>query len=252
MKADEVAVALTRRWPEDRYLHIPEATFNPWRQGTKIDVAVISCWKSLGWEIDAVEVKVSLSDFKREIERYYWTVEDKVNITGQPVRHHSRDRAVSAATVRFDDEGRWIEDPPVRKITRHSEPCTHKSEPWREIAHRFWIACPAELAVKIEPLLPAGEGWGLLAVDGRGCTAVVKPVKNREPRMLEWSEMIGLLRCATDASERIRGRAFDKGARAGYVKAQNDLRPDEPVVPFEVHNPSGSRFWSGRPGRGIE
>src|SRR5688572_391100 len=174
--AAEVREALTRRWPEAKYLHIPEATFNPWRQGSKIDVAVIACWQSLKWEIDAVEVKVSLSDFKKEIERYYWTVE------GDGDRHHpSRLMADYAArSLSMAPPYSYTDPGPLPAIRRHSEPCTHKSEPWRQVAHRFWIACPMELARKIKPLLP--DGWGLLGVDGRGAVTVVKPTNNPEPR----------------------------------------------------------------------
>lgn len=259
MKAADVAVALTKRWPEDRHLHIPEATFDPWRQGTKIDVAVLACWQSLKWQIDAVEIKVSLSDFKKEIERYYWTVDAEWSaFNGIPNRYEDRRHAVSDRLGRPLPDGSICWDTAIAAehwpIVRHSEPCTHKSQPWRDVAHRFWIACPTKLASKIEPLLPDGEGWGVLAVDGRGCTVVVKPTVNTEPRSLEWRETVGLLRCAVDASQRVRGRAYDKGVAAGYERAVIDfqaLDPDLPGLRFDEQHPDGSRWWSGRPGQGL-
>ena len=241
MNAAEVREALTRRWPEDRYLHIAEATIDPWRMGSKIDVAVIACWKSLGWAIDAVEVKVSLSDFKKEIERYYWTVE------GDDRRYTDRRQAHSSRFGRTLPDGSMCSNPEMADthwpITRHTEPCLHKSEVWRQIAHRFWIACPAPLATKIEKLLP--DGWGLLAVDGRGTTVVVKPERNPEPRRLNWSESVALLRCAVDASQTVRGRTFERGAKAGYRQAQIDLlSPD--ADPVEM-TPTRLRFLPGHP-----
>lgn len=64
--ADMVRERLTRRWPDGDYLHIAEAPQDSSRQGRKIDVLVIALWQSRGLERDAVEVKVSLLDWKRE------------------------------------------------------------------------------------------------------------------------------------------------------------------------------------------
>lgn len=68
MKADEVCDALDGRWPDSEYLKIREAPQSADRGGRCIDVLVLSVWKSRGYEIDAVEVKVSVADAKREIE----------------------------------------------------------------------------------------------------------------------------------------------------------------------------------------
>lgn len=68
MKAAEVCEALTKRWPESEYLHIAEAPLDSSRQGRKLDLLVISLWRSRGHERDGVEVKVSWSDYKREIK----------------------------------------------------------------------------------------------------------------------------------------------------------------------------------------
>lgn len=67
--ATDVADALTRRWPDDAYLHIREAPDGPSRQGRKIDVLVVSLWQSRGYELDAVEIKVSVSDWRRELQK---------------------------------------------------------------------------------------------------------------------------------------------------------------------------------------
>lgn len=67
MSAADVMSALRLRWPESEYVHVPEAPQDSGRQGRKIDLLVISMWRSRGHERDAVEVKVSMSDLRREI-----------------------------------------------------------------------------------------------------------------------------------------------------------------------------------------
>jgi hypothetical protein len=68
VNASEVREALTKRWPESEYVHVAEAPQSADRQGRKIDVLVMSMWRSRGHELDAVEVKVSASDWKRELD----------------------------------------------------------------------------------------------------------------------------------------------------------------------------------------
>lgn len=67
MSAADVMSALRLRWPESEYVHVPEAPQDSGRQGRKIDLLVISMWHSRRHERDAVEVKVSMSDLRREI-----------------------------------------------------------------------------------------------------------------------------------------------------------------------------------------
>jgi hypothetical protein len=67
MTAKDVAAALCRRWSPEEYVHIAEAPTSSDRLGRKLDVVVFSCWASRGHEIDGVEIKVSLSDLKREL-----------------------------------------------------------------------------------------------------------------------------------------------------------------------------------------
>lgn len=69
MTAGDVRAALFRKWPASEYAHVNEAPQDPARQGRKIDVLVLSQWASRGHELDAVEVKVSASDWKRELDR---------------------------------------------------------------------------------------------------------------------------------------------------------------------------------------
>lgn len=66
MTAAEVRDALALRWPDSEYLAIPEAPTDSSRMGRKIDLLVISLWASRGFEREAVEVKVSYSDWTRE------------------------------------------------------------------------------------------------------------------------------------------------------------------------------------------
>lgn len=68
MTAADVRAACRTRWADSEYLVIDEAPQDSGRQGRKIDLLVVSLWKSRRHELDAVEVKVSLSDFRLEIE----------------------------------------------------------------------------------------------------------------------------------------------------------------------------------------
>jgi hypothetical protein len=68
MNTAEVREALRGRWPASEYLTIDEAPQDAMRQGRKIDVLVVSLWKSRGYELDGVEIKVSVSDWRRELK----------------------------------------------------------------------------------------------------------------------------------------------------------------------------------------
>ena len=67
MTAAEVRAALTRRWPDSEYLTIAEAPQDSSRQERKLDALVVSLWKSRGHELDGVEIKVSMGDWRREL-----------------------------------------------------------------------------------------------------------------------------------------------------------------------------------------
>ncbi len=66
MTAAEIRDALALRWPDSQYLSIREAPQDSSRMGRKIDVLVMSLWASRGFEREAVEIKVSYSDWTRE------------------------------------------------------------------------------------------------------------------------------------------------------------------------------------------
>lgn len=53
MNAAEVRDALFSRWPATQYVVVEEAPEDPMRAGRKIDLLVISCWKSRGYEVEA-------------------------------------------------------------------------------------------------------------------------------------------------------------------------------------------------------
>lgn len=67
MKAEQIREALYRRWPTDEYVTLTEVPDGVTRMGRKIDVVAISCWKSRGYAVDAVEVKVTMSDYMKEL-----------------------------------------------------------------------------------------------------------------------------------------------------------------------------------------
>ena len=68
MTAHQIIEALTLRWSDESYLKIPEAPDSADRRGRKIDCLIVSLWASRGFERDAVEIKVSMSDFRHEIK----------------------------------------------------------------------------------------------------------------------------------------------------------------------------------------
>lgn len=68
MTASDVRACLSSRWPDSEYLVIPEAPQDAARARRKIDLLVVSLWQSRGYQLDAVEIKVSMSDWKRELD----------------------------------------------------------------------------------------------------------------------------------------------------------------------------------------
>lgn len=67
MTAADIRACLMSRWPPADYVHIHEAPEDQTRMGRKIDLVVVSCWASRGFEVEAVEIKVSVSDWRREL-----------------------------------------------------------------------------------------------------------------------------------------------------------------------------------------
>jgi hypothetical protein len=67
MTARDVRDCLLKRWPATEFVSIEEAPQTSDRQGRRLDVLVVSLWRSRGYELDGVEIKVSLSDWKREL-----------------------------------------------------------------------------------------------------------------------------------------------------------------------------------------
>lgn len=101
--AREVLDVVRRRWPDDQYLTVEEAPEGAGRNGRRIDLLAISQWKSRGYEIDAVEVKVSVSDWRRELRDphkadYWWAHSNRYWIAVP---------ASLAATVRAELPDTW-------------------------------------------------------------------------------------------------------------------------------------------------
>lgn len=69
LTAGDVVDALYRRWPSDQFLTLVEAPDGPERMGRKLDLLAISLWKSRGYQLDGVEVKVSVADWRRELKK---------------------------------------------------------------------------------------------------------------------------------------------------------------------------------------
>ena len=158
--------ALCGRWPDEEYLLIPEAPDGPTRTGRKVDLLVVSLWASRGYQLDAVEVKVSMRDWRREL----------------------------------------------------ADPL--KSDWWRRHAHRFWIAVPVTLAVRVRRELP--DGWGLLACSAPSSSLqVVRAATNPSPEPLPWPASVGLMRAAADAGVQALWRAEARGYQRGRAEVAN-------------------------------
>lgn len=162
--ADVVSVLCAKRWPEDAYVVLSEAPAgDPARQGRKADLVALSAWRSRGYEVDAVEVKTSMSDWRREL--------------------------VAAA----------------------------KADWWWRHSHRFWLAAPDELAVKVEPEVPTT--WGVLACSP-DAVRVVRQAPSHEAEPITWPAVIGLLRCARNAGSQALARAENRGREIGRQEAE--------------------------------
>jgi hypothetical protein len=82
MKSAEVLDALTRRWPQEQYLHLTEVGQTPDQGGRKADLLVVSLWRSRGLTVEAVEVKVSDQDLSNELKDpskadFWWKRSDR-------------------------------------------------------------------------------------------------------------------------------------------------------------------------------
>ena len=145
-------------------MSIPEAPQSSDRGGRKLDLLVIALWRSRGLERDGVEIKVSLSDWKRELSN------------------------------------------------------GGKADWWWRHTNRFWIACPAALAPKIQPDLP--PTWGLLACEPEKPVKVVVKAARREAEPLSWPVSVGLMRAAADCGIAALQRAESKGRAEGLKRGE--------------------------------
>lgn len=233
MNAEEVKARLVGRWPDDRYLHVYEAPTRHDRQGGAIDVLVLGLWPSLGLELDAVEVKVSYSDWKKEWERVEWHVTDHAERT---VVHQCKPDERRLRHLR--GEGPWVNQrlmrdglPPVPEgfeptIQRVAKVNTSKSLEWRQRAHRFWVAAPAPLATKIKldvERVPEMAGWGVLAVGDTAARVLVAPKKNHNPVVLGHHAWLGIVRAAANSGFQALLRAEERGRRMEAERAKAEL-----------------------------
>lgn len=190
MTADQVRACLALRWPDSEYLSIAEAPEDSSRSGRKIDLLVISLWQSRGLQRDAVEIKVSMGDWRRELKR------------------------------------------------------AEKADFWWRHSHRFWLAAPIELAMKIQEEIPSG--WGLLGCEfDKAPKTVVKP-ELHEAADLSWYSLVGVLRAASGCSLTALHRAEQRGRSQGFEEgkvhaerrsADGELkRLREQVQAFEAHS----------------
>lgn len=65
----EIRAVLRKRWPDTEYVVMDEVPAgDPAQMGRKVDMVAISAWRSRGFAVDAVEIKVSVSDRRRELQ----------------------------------------------------------------------------------------------------------------------------------------------------------------------------------------
>ncbi len=68
MSSQDIRDALHGRWPDNQYIHIDEAPINSDRGGRKLDVLVVSLWRSRHYQLEGIEIKVSMADFRTEMK----------------------------------------------------------------------------------------------------------------------------------------------------------------------------------------
>lgn len=224
LTAAEVRAALHGRWPNDRYLHIEEAPLNHYRQGNKIDVLIMDQWQSGKHQTEAVEVKVSYSDWCKEWRDTKWVVTDHMG------RTHEHSRKPTGWALEQYTNSRWdryrardadpIPDDFVPTVESVNVVYVGKNRSWREHAHRFWIAAPLDLAQRIRDDCD-GHGemadWGVLAVAGDSSQVLRKPATTT-PKVWPAGMWLGIVRSAADAGPAALQRARDVGSREGYKR----------------------------------
>lgn len=220
--AADVKARLVGRWPDHRYLHVYEASTNPSRQGTQIDVLILSLWRSDKHQLDAVEVKVSYSDWCKEWKRVEWRLTDH---TG---RVHVSDRKFTPDRLAYFTGGdtgyywRLADRPPddfTPTVERVETIDAGKNQAWRDCAHRFWIAAPEGLAVRIAQDVrdqPAMAGWGVLGVSDTATHVVVKPTVHADRPALSHQQWLGIVRASADSGL----QALDRARRAGEAEGR--------------------------------
>ncbi len=203
------------------------------RQGSKIDVLVMGLWGSKGLGMDAVEVKVSYSDWCKEWRR---TVYDYTNLHGTKVQHHQPARwQLDADTPGTDMYARshrqCLHNHPdgyTPTVERRYIVDTSKNRVIREHCNRFWIAAPADLARRIKDDVERIEecsGWGVLAVHETMVSALIE-AKTVKPTPLLHAKYLGIIRAAADSGANALLRAEQRGFERGYQARKNQERQE--------------------------
>lgn len=226
MTAVDVKAALSKHWPDDRFLHVYEAPLDHGRQGCKIDVLVMGLWQSKGHQLDAVEVKVSYSDWCKEWRRVEWILTDHLG------RQHRRDQRWPENVIDWYRPGsRWNHRPDEMPpdgfeptIERVESIDTSKNAAWRAHAHRFWVAAPERVAQKIAHdvrSMTELSGWGVLAVTGEGVRTLASPKYSPNPTALSHRQYLGIIRASADSGVQAIWRAEARGRSAGLKEARD-------------------------------
>lgn len=66
MTASDVLDSIWDRWPDEQWVKVTEAPDSSDRMGRKIDLLCLNAWRSKGYAVECVEVKVSAADCRKE------------------------------------------------------------------------------------------------------------------------------------------------------------------------------------------
>ena len=141
-------------------------------------------------------------------------------------QHHKPSRwqidAATPGTANYSiDHRRCDHDHPdgfIPTVTSRYIVDTSKNRTFRDHCHRFWIAAPAALAVRIcddIKATPECKGWGVIAVDERGTSALIPATTNTSPTPLAHAKYLGIIRAAADSGVNAIQRAYDRGYTVG-------------------------------------
>ena len=99
-----------------------------------------------------------------------------------------------------------------------------KADFWWRHSHRFWLAAPAALVMRIKPELPIG--WGLLSCEVGACPKVIVKPPRHDAEPLPEATCIGIMRASADAGVNALRRAEARGRQDGIKEGRRIAERD--------------------------